>query len=130
MEEINIKQINKEVKQLEKNFLKLLAINKRTMEDIEKLKREIELLVQVNKESALLMKSNMFLSTNTILPDKALSADELSELFSMGHTTTVEICKTKGSPAFKKGDGATSQWMCFAKDFLNFQQMRSKQWKG
>lgn len=120
LEEITIKQVNKEVKQLEKNFSRVVAINQQANEEIQQLKTQVEYLVRVNKEVVLLMKDNMFSSTNTKPCEKALSTKQMAERYNMSTQKVEEIFKKKGSPAFKIGDGKFSQWRCMADKFELF----------
>lgn len=61
---------------------------------------------------------------------KALTIKELSEVFSMSTNQITEICKIKGSPAFKKGIGKTSPWLCFGDKFENFLKEQASKYKG
>lgn len=60
----------------------------------------------------------------------ALTIKELSEEFSMSPNQITEICKMKGSPAFKKGIGKTSPWLCFGDKFENFLKEQASKYKG
>jgi hypothetical protein len=60
----------------------------------------------------------------------ALTVKELSKEFSMSTNQITELCKTKGSPAFKKGSGKTSPWICFPDKFEAFLVKKSEEWKG
>ncbi|WP_167957930.1 hypothetical protein [Anaerosporobacter faecicola] len=61
---------------------------------------------------------------------QALTVNELSDKFSMSRNQIIEICKTKGSPAFKKGVGKTSPWLCFPDKFEIFLKQLSEKYKG
>lgn len=60
----------------------------------------------------------------------ALTVNELSEEFSMSPNQIKEICRTKGSPAFKKGYGKTSPWLCFSDKFEEFLKQLAAEYKG
>ncbi|WP_455718017.1 hypothetical protein [Anaerosporobacter sp.] len=48
----------------------------------------------------------------------------------MSEQTVKELCRTKGSPAYKKGVGKTSPWICFDDKFEQFIVSKSNQYKG
>ncbi len=60
----------------------------------------------------------------------ALTVKELAEVFSMSHNQITEICRMKGSPAFKKGVGKTSPWVCFKDKFEAFLIEQASKYKG
>lgn len=60
----------------------------------------------------------------------ALTAKELSKMFNMSEQTVKQVCKTKGSPAFKKGIGKKSPWLCFPDKFEIFLKQLSEKYKG
>lgn len=60
----------------------------------------------------------------------ALTVKELSVKFNMSEQTVKEICKTKGSPAYKIGTGKYSPWACYDDKFEQFIIKLADKYKG
>lgn len=94
---------------------------------IEELHRECATL----KNIVLELSQNAIALANTRNGKKqAMTIEELAHTFNMSERQIAELCRRKGSPAFKKGEGRTSAWMCFPDKFENFLQRKSEPWKG
>lgn len=62
--------------------------------------------------------------------EQALDVIKLSEMFGVSKETIYEVCRTKGSPAYKAGRGRTSHWVCFPNEMKQFMQKLSEPFKG
>jgi len=55
---------------------------------------------------------------------------ELSKTFGISESNIVVLCRTKGSPAYKTGEGKKARWMCFPSDFKKWRIEQAEKWKG
>lgn len=55
---------------------------------------------------------------------------QLSEQFNMNYRQVIIILSMKGSPAFKKGMGKKSDWLCDDEEFKRFLQKQSEKHKS
>lgn len=94
---------------------------------IEKLQEECELIKHIVLD---LTKETAILASLHKEKKKAMSIKELASAFNISELQANTLCRCKGSPAFKIGEGKSSNWMCFPDKFEAFLQKKSEQWKG